>query len=398
MEQIPINFWTYFAVFFVGLGLNLTPCVYPMLSVTISIFSHDESTRYGQSFLKAAVYVLGMVTMYSGLGVVVALTGGVFGAWLQHQWVLLGIAVLITALALSMFGLYRFQIPYWITSKIGGQQKAGLLGLYLSGLLVGIFAAPCIGPPVAALLAMVGAKQDPVFGFWIFFILSLGLGLPYLALGTFSHLRRRLPKTGVWMIWIEKLFGVILLSFAAYYFLIALNPEALIWLIPVALILGGGYLGFVEKSGDEKKVFFKFKKVFGWSAVIVAAVLIFNQPAETLTWEAYTPQKFATARQSRKPMMLDFYADWCIPCHEMELTTFRNPHVIEALQGFERLKVDLTNTSGETAQAAVDEFEILGVPTYIFYNAKGNEVPKTRRVGYVAAPELLRIIKAMRDE
>jgi len=392
MEPIQNTILTYLSVFAVGLGLNLTPCVYPMLSVTVAVFSHDDSTRTVQAFFKAMVYVLGMATMYSGLGVAVALSGGFLGDWLQHPWVLLAIAGLILLLALSMFGLYRFQVPSWITSRIGRQRRVGLLGLYLSGLLVGIFAAPCIGPPVAALLAVVGSKQDPVFGFWIFFTLSMGLGLPYLVLGTFSHWTRRLPKSGVWLVWVERLFGVILLGFAAYYYIIAMNSDLLPFLIPVVLGLGGLYLGFVEKSGNDRRGFLWFKRGFGCLAIVVAAGMLLIKPTESVQWEPYTPQKLAAAHRSEKPVMMDFYADWCIPCHEMNLTTFRNPKVVRALEGFVRLKVDLTRTRDDATQAIIGQFDIQGVPTYIFYDASGNEVTDVRKVGYVGASDLVRII------
>ena len=138
----------------------------------------------------------GIATMYSGLGVAAALGGGLFGSWLQNAWVLGGIAALLFALSLSSFGLYQIQMPYWLTSKLGGTWGSGLIAIYLSGLVVGVFAAPCVGPPVIALLTFVAAKGSASFGFWTFFILSLGLGFPYLILGTFSGLIKKIPRSG----------------------------------------------------------------------------------------------------------------------------------------------------------------------------------------------------------
>ncbi|MGH2568682.1 MAG: cytochrome c biogenesis protein CcdA, partial [Bacteroidota bacterium] len=236
----------FLAIFLIGLALNLTPCVYPMMSVTVSLFGAQTDANILRVFFKAVVYVLGMATMYSVLGVSAALSGGLFGSWLQSPWVLAGIAALLFGLALSMFGLYQIQIPYWLTSKLGGTTSTGLVGLYLSGLVVGIFAAPCVGPPVIALLAFVGAKGDPVFGFWTFFILSLGLGFPYLILGTFSGLLKKVPKSGVWLIWVERLFGVVLTGAALFYLSLAFFPKFSAYLVPVILLAGGGYLGFLE--------------------------------------------------------------------------------------------------------------------------------------------------------
>jgi len=397
VEDFSGGILAYLSVFLVGLGLNLTPCVYPMLSVTVAVFTHTESERTSQSFVKALVYVLGMASMYSALGVAAAFSGGILGGWLQHSGVLLVIAALILVLSLSMFGLYRLEVPSWLTKRLSRKRPAGFLGLYLSGLLVGVFAAPCIGPPVVALLAFVGSKQDPWLGFWIFFILSLGLGLPYLVLGTFSHLSRKLPKSGVWLVWVEHLFGVVLLAFAAYYYILAVNPDFLVFLLPVTLLFGGIYLGFVDKSGNERKGFRFFKWGTGCLALFLAGGLFFGQPGESVQWEHYTRERLTEARLSGQPVVVDFYADWCLPCHEMNYTTFRNPRVVEALDGFVRLKVDMTAQGSPRSRAIASEFDLYGVPTYLFFDAKGREVIRARRFGYVHAAEFLELIESVHE-
>jgi len=386
--------FVYLSVFLVGLGLNLTPCVYPMLSVTVAIFSKNQSAGTGEAFFKALVYVLGMATMYSVLGTVAALTGGLFGQWLQSRWVLLGIGTLIAVLAFSMFGLYRLEAPAWLVSRLGSK-RGGAFGLFVSGLLVGIFAAPCVGPPVVALLAIVSSRQDAVFGFLVFFILSLGLGFPYLLLGTFSHSLRRLPRSGVWLVWVERLFGTVLLSFAVFYWLLALRPSLLQWLIPAALILGGIYLGFLQRAGNEKTGFRYFKRTAGCVAIAVAALLLSAGPSggPAVVWEDFSREGFADARTSGKPVVLDFYADWCMPCHEMDATTYRNPKVIQALEDFRRIKVDVTDASSPEGSMATGEFGIVGVPTLVFYDREGEEVVRARRVGYLSADELLNTLE-----
>lgn len=221
----------FFAIFLIGLALNLTPCVYPMLSVTVSLFGTQTQDRISTAFLRSVVYVLGIATMYTVLGVSAALSGGLFGSWLQSPWVLGGIGALLFALALSSFGAYQIQVPYWVTSRLGGQTSTGLIGLYLSGLVVGVFAAPCIGPPVIALLTLVGAKGDPVFGFQAFFSLSIGLGFPYLILGTFSGLLKKIPKSGAWMVWVERFFGVVLTGAALFYAALAFAPKYSVYVV-----------------------------------------------------------------------------------------------------------------------------------------------------------------------
>lgn len=382
--------WTLITIFFIGLALNLTPCVYPMLTVTVSIFGNQTDTNILRVFSKALVYVLGIATMYSVLGVLAALSGGLFGSALQSPWVLFAIGVMLFALALSSFGLYEITLPYWLTSKLGGTQSTGFIGVYLSGLVVGVFAAPCIGPPVIALLAFVGAKGDVVFGFWSFFILSLGLGLPYLILGTFSGLLTKLPKSGLWMVWVKKLFGVVLVGVAAFYIGLAFFPAYTAWAIPATLLLGGVYLGFLEGSGRTQKGFRAFKVALGVVAVAGGVVMSDVLLKPSVEWTPFTQEAFDAAKAEGKPIVLDFYADWCIPCLELDRSTFTDEAVIEAMEPFARFKVDLTNFDSPESEALRQQFEVAGVPTILFLDAKGLEVPDTRVIGFLPPEEFLR--------
>ena len=377
------------AIFLIGLALNLTPCVYPMLSVTVSLFGAQAETNVVRVFFKALVYVLGMATMYSALGVSAALSGGLFGSWLQSPWVLAGIAALLFGLALSMFGLYQIQVPYWLTSKLGGTTGTGFIGLYLSGLVVGIFAAPCVGPPVIALLAFVGAKGDPLFGFWTFFTLSLGLGFPYLILGTFSGLLKKVPRSGVWLIWVERIFGVVLTGAALFYLSLAFFPKFSALLIPVVLLFGGIYLGFLEPSGKDKKGFLAVKRVFGVLSVALS-LYGFNALREPgITWEPYSQEKVFLDLPLETPVMIDFYADWCIPCLELDRKTFTDPNVIRATENFLRLKVDLTHFDSPESEEIRKKFAIAGVPTIVFLDPSGREVKSARVIGYLPPDEFI---------
>ncbi len=244
------NYFFHFLIFFItGLAVNLTPCVYPMLTVTVALFKPPQArpasgggqqVRLLPSFGKAFIYVLGMAVMYSSLGVFAAMTWALFGGILQNKWVVLTVAVLMLGLALSMFGVFQIRIPSGLLQKLERLRKIRFLGLFFAGMFVGIFAAPCIGPPVLALLTSVADRGNPLFGFLSFFVFSLGLGFPYLILGTFSRLLKKIPKAGSWLMWVEHAFGVILLGFSFYYFVIAVNPEFVEWVLPVTLVLGGG--------------------------------------------------------------------------------------------------------------------------------------------------------------
>ena len=199
MTEISNSPFVFVSVFFLGLGLHLTPCIYPMLSITISLFRGSEGEPRGRSFAKALAYVLGMVTMYSGLGLAAAMTGSFFGEWLQNFWVQLMTGILVIGLACSMLGLYQFQLPSWMMPSYQGRSKGAILSFFASGLLVGIVAAPCMGPAVLGLLAFVSVQQNIIFGFSLFFVMALGLGLPYLVLGTYSGLLKnfRIPGHGL---------------------------------------------------------------------------------------------------------------------------------------------------------------------------------------------------------
>lgn len=389
------SFGAFLAIFLVGLALNLTPCVYPMMSVTVSLFGAQTETNTLKVFFKAITYVLGIAAMYTVLGVSAALSGGLFGSWLQSPWVLGGIGVLLIGLALSSFGLYQIQVPYWLTSRLGGTTGTGLISLFISGLVVGVFAAPCIGPPVIALLTLVSSKADPVFGFWVFFTLSLGLGLPYLVLGTFSGMIKKIPRSGGWLIWVERLFGVILTGAGLFYLSLAFFPKYSAYIIPLILIMGGGYLGFLERSGKEKKGFLRLKWAFGVLAIGFGIITANALREPGIEWEPYSEARLEEARIGSIPVMMDFYADWCIPCLELDRKTFVDAGVIEGTKEFVRLKVDLTHFDSPESEALRKRFTIAGVPTIVFLDKTGEEVRSSRVIGYLPPAEFLERVRSV---
>jgi thioredoxin:protein disulfide reductase len=385
----------FLAIFVIGLALNLTPCVYPMLSVTVSLFGGQTETNTVKVFLKAVVYVLGIASMYSVLGVTAALGGGLFGSWLQSPWVLGTIAVLLFAMALSSFGLYQIQMPYWLTSKLGGTTGTGIISVFLSGLVVGVFAAPCIGPPVIALLTLVGTKGDPVFGFWAFFVLSLGLGFPYLILGTFSGLLKKIPKSGAWLVWVERIFGVVLTGAAMFYLSLALVPTYAAYIVPLTLFVGGIYLGFIDRSGKDRPLLKRIQWTVGMLSVVLGLYFGNGLRAASLSWEQYSEQRLIEAKADGKPVMMDFYADWCIPCMELDRNTFTNPEVAHEAEDFVRLKVDLTHFDSPEAEALRRKYDIAGVPTIVFLKSNGEESAEARVVGYVPPMEFAERLKSI---
>ena len=369
------------SIFAGGLALNLTPCVYPVIPLTVGYFGRQSTGSRGRLFGLAGLYVLGMATMYSILGVVAALSGRLFGSLLQNPWVLTAIAAALVAMALSMFGIWEMRMPTTLMNRAGA--RAGAAGAFGMGLFVGIVAAPCIGGFIVGLLAFVAARQDAFLGFLFFFTLSLGLGLPYLFLAAYSGRLSRLPRAGEWMEGVKKIFGWILLAMAAYFLRSVLPQPFGKWLLPAVLIVGAVAI-LATRLG------LKWPVRAGAAAVLVG-IAIFFVPRELKGWQPYAPGGIGTGR----PAIIDFSADWCLPCLELERKTFADPRVAEALARRSLFKADLTKIASPESIALSEKFGILGVPTIVFLDASGKERQDLRLVGFENAERFLeRLSKA----
>ena len=383
-------------VFLAGLALNTTPCVYPIIPITIGFFSNQTEGRLSRTFLMASAYVLGMAITYSVLGVAASLTQGIFGAALQHPLVLLGLAGLMVAMALSMFGLYEFRLPVSF-NRLVPQSSQGNLGALMMGLTMGIVAAPCIGPFVIGLLVHVSNRGEPVYGFFMFFVLALGLGLPYLVLGTFSGALKKLPRSGQWMETVRRFFGLVLLGMALY-FLNPLMGHYAGWALVAFLAASAAYLILVEARRAATRVFAGLLVCLGAGLGLAAVLLIPGEPKEGIVWATYSEEALAQARQQGKPVMIDAYADWCLPCKELDTFTFTDPAVRSAAEGLVRLKLDLTLIeSGSEAERARGRFGILGVPTILFLDSAGRERADLRLEGYEPPDRFLTRIRRIED-
>ncbi len=384
--------FTLAAVALLGLGLNLTPCVYPLISVTIAFFGGQARGR-GQVAGLAGLYVLGIALSFSALGLAAALSGGLFGAALQRPAVVLFIAAVMVVLALGSFGLYQLQPPAALMRRVGGA-GSGAAGALFMGLTMGIVAAPCVGPIVVGLLIFVGSRQDTWLGFLLFFVLALGMGMPYVALAMAAGSLRHLPRSGEWLVWTERVFGCVLLSLAAYYLATLLPPPLKSWLLPVVVGLSGVYLGFVERAGRRIRYFPLVKSAVGVGMIAVAVWLAL--PAATtqaITWERYEQWSSAGGANGEKPLLLDFAAEWCIPCREMDHTTYVHPDVVREADRFHMVKADITAENESTA-ALVEKYAVKGVPTVILFSPRGDEAH--RMVGYVGPDELLAAMRTLK--
>ncbi len=384
-------FYTLIFIYLGGLALNLTPCVYPLIPITISSFGGQSEGKNGALISRAILYVIGMAVTYSILGVVAALTGGLLGSALQNPVVLIFVALVLVALALSMFGVYEIQVPQSL-AMIGGKNRSGYIGTFLMGLTVGLIAAPCIGPFVLGLLTYVGETGDPLLGFFMFFVLAIGLGTPFLFLGIFSGAATNLPRSGAWMVWVRVLFGFILIGMAIY-FLEPLFPEKNLYyyLLASLAIIAGVYLGWIDKNTGNRG--FKIARNTVGVLFIVLGVFIAwpvdSQAGGGIDWQPYQPELLDNARQRNQAVIIDFYADWCIPCKELDTFTFSDPQVVDMSREFVTLKADLTSFQTEETKALREKFKIKGVPTIVFISTSGDEQAAIRLTGYENAEKFL---------
>ena len=381
---------TFLLIFVGGLALNLTPCVYPLIPVTVSYFGGQTANQTGRRFLLALIYVLGIAVVNSLLGTLAALSGGLLGTLLTNPIVLIALALIMVTLALSMFGLYEFNPPNFLMN-LAGNSRSGYFGALIMGLTMGIVAAPCIGPFVLGLLTYVATVGRPVLGFALFFTLSLGLGVPFLILAFFSSKLDRLPRSGEWMVGVRAIFGWALIGMAIY-FLNPLLPGNLHSLtLPGFLIIAGVYLVLFDRHGQTNRIFTTLKNCLALAAIIVGvwAIRPLGNAPEKMAWENFGTQKFETALQDGRPIILDFYADWCIPCKELDKITFTDPQVVAFSRSFALFKIDLTSAGSPAGAQLKKQFNIRGVPSIIFIDRNGQELPALRLTGF-EQPEAFR--------
>ena len=396
---------TFFFVFLGGLTLNLTPCVYPLIPITVSYFGGQSGGSTLKAFLLALTYVLGMSITYSILGWIAASTGSLFGMTLQNPLVILFVVIVLVALSLSMFGLYSIRLPYSLT-RLSRSGKEGFVGASFMGLTVGFVAAPCIGPFVLGLLTFVGEKANPLLGFALFFTLAMGLGLPFLILGTLSGSLRRIPQSGAWLVWVERIFGFVLLWMAVY-FLKPLIPLRVYWVSLSILALSAGlYLGWLKqyerrmgiRRTEASRVFKtirKFTGLFGfalgaWLFLAPGHVFLFGSQEKGIPWKSYDEKLLGISQMEGKPVIIDFSADWCLPCKELDKFTFSSPEVVERAEDFLTMKADLTRDTSPEAKVLRERYDIRGVPTVIFLNPQCEEILKLRFTGFIKTEEFLK--------
>jgi thioredoxin:protein disulfide reductase len=362
-----------------------------LIPITVSYFG----TRTGSSRSKLAadglLYLLGLALTNSILGVVASLTGGLMGSALQNPVVLVTVAAVLVVFAGSLFGLWEIRLPSGITGA-ATKSYAGYFGSLFMGLTLGVVAAPCLGPFVLGLLTWVASLGDPLLGFLIFFTLSLGLGSPLLVLGLFSGSLDKLPHSGEWMLWVKKLMGWVLIGMAAY-FIRPVLPKSMGVLLPAAIAFSAGlHLGWLDRAKSSFRAFECLRTIAGTAGLVLATLLIgsWAMMGPGVSWQPYSEQLLADARKTEKPVIIDFSADWCTPCREMDDVTFHNPEVVkQTASRFIMVKVDLSRKGNPIHERVLARYGVKGVPTVIFLDGKGKERKDLRLVDFLPPDEFL---------
>ena len=381
--------WTLLGIFAGGMALNLTPCVYPLIPITISYFGGRGDRR--QLIGHGLCYIGGLSITNSVLGVVAALTGGLMGALLQHALVLTVVAAVLILLATSLFGLWELRLPSGLM-QAASRSYAGYLGTLFMGLSMGVVAAPCIGPFVLGLLTWVASMGSPWLGFIVFFTLSLGLGLPLFFLAFFSGNLSRLPRSGEWMLWVRKLMGWVLVGMAVYFVRPVLPKMAGILLLPVVVLAAGLHLGWIDKTKAGFRAFEWIKTIVGIAAVVIATLMIGSwlKQGPAVAWQPYSEQTLAESRRADRPVIIEFSADWCSPCRELEAVTFHHPDVVKQVERhFTAIKVDVTKGGNPAHESLLKRYNVKGVPTIVFLNTQGQERADLRLVDFVPPEQFL---------
>jgi len=399
--------------FLAGLGLTLTPCVYPLIPVTVALVGATAGRSRLDGLVRSLVYVFGIAVTYSVVGVVAAATGGMFGVWLQHPAVYVALAAVFVLLAGGMFDLYSIDISSQRFQRVQAALRGrwGLLGIWLIGLLSGAAATACIAPIILGALGYVAQRGNMALGFLIFFSMAWGMGTPLVVLGTFTGVLKAIPKSGEWMIAVKNVFGWALLA-AAVYFVgkSRLLPEA--WfraLVGVGLVAAAVYAGAFDVLTPESAWYARLKKTFGLLLLVAAgAAFLFagqavlgeagaiSPPAgmkapQGIEWLQSEADALATAEVEGKPVLLDFWAEWCAPCKLMLKTTFVDPHVIAESERFVCAKIDVGALGDAEVDRLRERYGLRGVPTVVLISTTGQ---RTVLAGYQKADPLLEAMQA----
>lgn len=412
-----------FTFFLGGLALSLTPCIFPMIPILSSIIASQSGDRMNakKGFMLSLVYVLAMSITYTIAGVLAGLFGSNIQSALQTPWVLFAFSAIFVALAFSMFGYYDIEMPKAfqrkITKKSEEAEGHGVIGVAIMGFLSALIVGPCVAAPLAGALIYIGQTGDALLGGLALFVLSLGMGVPLLIIGAGAG--KYMPKPGGWMDSIKAIFGVVLLGVAIWMISRVIAPEVTLFLWSLLFISSAIYMGLFEPFKENISGIAKFIKVIAFFFLLYGISLFVGsltgaenplKPFEKLEGSRVSTSSTNKANfivikdlkdlnnrieNSTKPIMIDFYADWCVSCKELEETTFKDNEVLEILKNFTLLKVDVTKQR-DIDKILMKKFKVIGPPAIIFYKDR-KELKNLEIVGYKNPKEFVEHLKRVQN-
>jgi thiol:disulfide interchange protein DsbD len=370
------------AAFAGGLLTAATPCVYPMIAITVSVFGANEAKSRGQAVALSTSFVLGIVALFTPMIVIAALTGNVFGAALANKYVIIGLVAVFGAMAASMFGAFDLTLPESVMQRLNTVGGIGYGGAFLLGLVSGLIAAPCTGPVLTGMLVWIAKEQSVGLGALVGALYSIGLGLPFWLVGAFAV---SLPKGGKWMLGIKSFFGIVMIVVALWFLKNAFpaltrvaRPDTTFLAICAAAVVVGLALGAVHLYWDDEGFAVKARKGVGIALCVGGAYLGlagWMTPKSSLEWEHSEEVAAAKAKAEGRPMLIDFTATWCGACQELAKETFSDPRVQAraAEAKFVAVKVDATDEEDPQIDKVKGKYKVKGLPTVVIYDSKGNE-------------------------
>ena len=391
--------------FLAGLGLALTPCVYPMIPITVSVIGATSTESRLSGFGRSLVYVLGISLMYAALGLIAAGTGRAFGTLLQHPAVYITLAAVFVLLAAAMFDLFSIQLfGNWasrLQQKVRG--RAGLIGILALGMLSGVALTPCSAPVIIGAMGYVLKTGNLAIGFLIFFSIAWGMGTPLVILGTFSGVLGSLPESGAWQETVKHIFGFGLLGAALYFF----GQSGLLSEFWLDMLLGGFLLvtsvfaGAFDRLTPDSSWWPRIRKSAGL-LLLVGAVVVLSRPfvsvqtsqESTINWQPSLSQARTQAEQQDRSMMLYFWQDYCPACRKLERSTFPASSVQAASRELVCVKFDGTRADDPDVKEVLDRYKVRGFPTIVFVGPDGKLLFDQTLVGYVSPTRLAQAMRA----
>ena len=412
------GFWGYLLAlglaFVTGLLLSFSPCTYPMIPITVSIFA-GQKRSLGRGFIMSLFYVGSMAVVYGLMGLIVSMVGGVFGAWLASTPVVIGIAVVFVVFSLSMFGLYELQVPMFLRQKLGTTKGGGGIGgAIVLGVVAALVVSPCVGPFVAGILLYIATHGSPIVGFLVLFVFALGLGTLFLIIGTFSSAINSLPRAGEWMESVKKFFGFVLLLMALFFLRTIISPVILAILTSLVLLAFGVFGGGLDRLTGESGMFARLKKFLGFVAFLIGAYLLIGtvlreglilppasewlptvsqgtsgQTEHGIAWVSGLDEGLTRAKAEGKPVLIDTWATWCANCRVLEKKTFSHPDVVREAERFMAIRVQLEKANSETTKNFMEHFGLrqYSLPTTLLLDS--NSQVRMIRQGVIPPDDMI---------